>query len=149
MGKYSAVLTEVVARLNYHVGSGRDLDGYKFEEIPIEEAEGQKDLPAVRLYIPSLAESFRASEVGMTRMGLIITVSTSKKDGIVEHVKKVEKVMDAIEKNTSGVIDAGLKGTLLRPMGMTLEVSRATTLSITSEIRISAEPRPFERGKRS
>ncbi len=148
MGKYAAVVQKLIDRLTFHVGAGQMLAGMKFVPIPVKDPEGQSDLPVIRLWVPTVRESYRSASLGTGEMTLNVTVSTERSKGLVELLEKVELVMDALETSSTGSVDPGLSGTLVRPFNVSLGGSFVLDLSLNAQLSITAAPKQFERGGR-
>ena|SRR6185369_9088732 len=149
MGKYSAVVSAVQGRLDGHVGTGKILQGWKVKMGPLAEVEGEKDFPTVRIWVPDLTQVEHTRIVGEGGMTLKLSISSSRKAGLVQWIEDVEKVLDAIETDhTTGNLDLGLNGTLQRPMLPQVQDNFANELSINAQIRLSVMPRLFTRGAR-
>jgi hypothetical protein len=152
MGNYAEPVQELIARLNYHVAqAGRILFGVRFVPIPTVEVDGQKDLPGLRLYPPSLTEKYRpsgrmSSGLADPSMTIELRLSTARKDGIPSHWEWVEKVLDAIETDTSGKINTDLKST--KPFGAVVLPDLTLDLTLTARITVSVTPKPTQRGIR-
>lgn len=151
MGKYSAVIEALSARIEGHIGTGKILESFKYVQGPLLEVEGEKDYPKVRLWIPELSQFVHPRLIGEAGMTLKLTLATSLKAGLVEWCQAVEKVLDAIETDhTTGQLDLGLNGTLKKPMEPQVRDNFATPngLSLNAQITISVMPHPFTRGAR-
>jgi hypothetical protein len=153
MGSYSPIVTEIVARLTYHKASaGRILYGVKsFAPYPLEETEGLKDLPAIRIWIPDFHEQFRARTIPKASISLNVSVSTARKDGVPNLVAWVEKTLDALDVKAdgSGDIDPMMNSTLRIPFSITSTPGMVHTNSITQLLTLSLVPRKSPlRGKR-
>jgi hypothetical protein len=129
---------------------GRILAGFKFEAVPAATTEGVKDLPGIRLYIPGVTEIYRGAFVapGMTVNLLLATRRTTDPNAIVEHLKALEKLMDALDKNAQGEVDPGLGGSLRTPMTLRTGSQYVLDLSVNSELTLTLEPRAAARGSR-
>jgi hypothetical protein len=141
---------KLIDRLTYHKADveGRLLRGMKFEPIPVKDPEGQSDLPVIRLWVPTIRESYRGASLGTGEMTLNLTVSTRRSEGLVKLLEKVELVMDALETSNTGLVDPGLDGTLVRPFNVSLGGSFVLDLSLNAQLSITAAPKQFERGGR-
>ncbi len=148
MGRYSAVVTALIDRVQSHLAPGKLLDGYKWEEVPTKEVEGIKDLPVIRLFLPDLKEVPHTSDIVDGEMTFKMTVSTKKSEGIPAFLLKVETVMDALELDVNLNVNMRLNGTLKKPMNISLQDSYATEISLTAQLLISCLPQFVTRGER-
>lgn len=148
MGVYADIISEISTRLNYHVGSGKMLDGYSYTAVPIVTVDGIDDLPAIRLFVPNLSETYKPKNQGNSSMTANILVSIKREDGVPAVLTAIEKVMDAIETNTSDVIDPGLAGNLLQPLNMQIRNTQTLQNSVNAELSIEVTPKVFGRGNR-
>ena len=152
MPSYSPIVTEIIARINYHKGaSGRLLYGVKFQPYPLEETEGLKDLPMIRLWIPDFNETFRPRTLAKAGMTMNVSVSVARKQGIAVLVQWVEKVMDAldIKADGSGDIDPMLNGTIRLPFSIHTIPGMVHSNSVTQQLTLQFVPRKTpQRGKR-
>lgn len=144
MGKFSNVLTAVIARLNYHTGSGRILDGYSINTDIQKLVRGKLDFPCVTLF---LAEPSESKEGRLLRLELRVnlTVSVWNSASAVDLLQAVEKVADAVMTATdgSGRPDLGLGSTAYTTGAIqygdnsALETSLSTNLTMVLKAQAS------------
>ena len=148
MGIYKSPIDEIVARMAYHTGAGQLLAAYQWHPLPQTGADGVDDYPSIRLLIPDLSESYRASRHGNSSMNVRLGVAVAKEDGIPALMAAIEAVIDCVEINTSDEVDAGLSGTTMKPVAFRVSTPFATETSLSAPIVIDVTPRPFNRGNR-
>lgn len=149
MGRYASILSALVARIEGHRAEGGLLAAYKFEQTPIKEPEGQKDLPVLRLWLPDINEAAHAINIVDGTFGLKLTISCARKLGLVALMEQVEIVIDTIETDpATGETDLSLSNTLARPMIVQVKDSFILDLSSNVHIYISALPKAVARGRR-
>jgi hypothetical protein len=146
---YSNPVTELITRLTYHTADveGRLLQGWKFHDKPLENPDGQTDFPSVQLFLPDVSETFMG-RVGTGTLTVLLAVSTLRSEGVPAWLDAIAKVMDAIETDTAGNINPGLRGTLTSPVDLSVGNSFSTGLSLTAQLNVLMRPKPFERGQR-
>lgn len=103
-GKYSTPLADFVTRLKWHAAPGRILAGWKWDitakgglTIPTMSIRGIRDLPHLRLYLPDITGSFRPSRHTDGQITFNLLVSTQRTKDVVEFVRGIEKVIDALQ----------------------------------------------------
>lgn len=151
MGKISAPIERVIKRMEFHSNhASRILGGFKWVPFPMTEADGQKDFPTVRLWIPQLSEDYRPSNLAIGTLRLGLHVATERKLGMAVHMEALEKVLDALETTAAdqATIDLGFNGTLRKPMSMAVGNVFALDISVNSEILLTLDLIPYERGRR-
>lgn len=112
MGQLSTPTADLIARMDYHTAaSGRILFGFFWKALPIREGESQSDFPNVRLFIPDMAGAFRPAKLATAEIEFKMIVAVAREKGLVELMKAVEKVVDALEIKTDGTTVAALAGT--------------------------------------
>lgn len=156
MGDYSRPLIELAARMAYHTLSGqspaRMLQGMTWFPYPQQRTEGQDDFPYVQMSQVTGGEVYRpGARPGLIQPSLIVTIEIANKrdanNGHPELMAWVEKAMDALETDTTGVVNPNLGGTR-RPFDMQITQSLALDASLTTVLTITIEPRIIERGDR-
>ena len=151
MAMFTKPITNLIARLNFHVGVGRILAGFKFEAVPHPSTDGMKDLPGIRLYIPSMTEAYRGSNFVVPSMKvniLLATKRTGNPNAIAAHCTALEKLLDALDLSESGEVDPGLVGALRTPMTAATGEQYMLDLSVNTELTLNLEPRASARGSR-
>jgi len=150
MGNYSAPIEKLVTRLNFHTGTGQILDGWKFEAVPVQATDGLKDLPGIRLYIPTASEAERGAFVipSLTVNILLSTKRTTTPNALTEHLKALEKLLDAIDTDENGKVDAGLGGSLRSRLTARTGAQYMLDVSVNTELTLNLEPRAAARGSR-
>jgi len=153
MGSYSSALEKIADRLEKHTeGRAKSLlAGFNFDDKPTQQVDGESDLPNVRLFVPDLSEQFRERELCKATLGCNLAISTKISEGCVEHLKAVEKVLDAVELDAdTGEVDVTLEGTVRQPFSLKSAEPRFGAVSITTEVSLVFTPRKTpRRGKRS
>lgn len=156
MGDYSRPLIEIAARMTYHTLAGqspaRMLQGMKWFAYPQMRTEGQNDFPYVQMSTVTGGEVYRAgARPGLVQPSLVVTLEVANKrdanNGHPELMAIVEKVMDALETDTTGAVNPNLGGTR-RPFDMQITSNTALDASLTTVLTITIEPRIIERGDR-
>lgn len=156
MGDYSRPLIELASRMVYHTTAGqspaRILEGAKWYPYPQQRTEGQDDFPYVQMSSVTGGEVYRAgSRPGLVQPSLIVTIEVSNKrdsnNGHPELMAWVEKVLDAMETDTTGVVRPSLDGTM-RPFDMQITQDIALDASLTKVITVTIVPKVVERGNR-
>lgn len=148
MGRYAAVVTELIARMNFHKGTGQMLQGLGFRETPEVQTDGLKDFPWAMFFLPSITESYHVRNIADSTLRLNLAITTDRKYGIPALLVWVEKVMDALETNrTTLAYDPNLGGTT-KPFEMEMANAFALDLSLTAQITITVMPKPMQRGQR-
>lgn len=150
MPTYSTPVADIIDRLNYHTKAGqtpnRILAGWKFESIPTSSTEGPKDLPSIRIYVPEVKGKYRPARNEDGTMTFKLLISTKRSDGLVAHLQGVEKVMDALNHNTSGLIK-NIAG-LAKPWEWETGENYIVDHSISSEINMALMLQAVELGNR-
>jgi hypothetical protein len=158
MSVYGDPIAELVTRLTYHTAaSGRLLWGYTLHPVPIENAEGQVDFPAIQLFIPDLTEAFRGSlhcEATMT-MRLVVSIARKttttgalKTGALAELMDAVAAVANAIETRTDGEVKPKLGDKLTRPFDLTVTDSFVSETSLNAQVTLTLAPKIAQRGAR-
>lgn len=150
MSNLSVPVADLIARLTYHTADvvGRLLRGYKLAVAPIKEIQGATDLPCVRVLMPTVTEEYRGLTVVAPTLRLQIHVATLRSAGVPAFLDAVEKVQDALERDTTGAYNFVVAGTRNR-IATQLATSSALDLSLNGLITVTVEPKLRERGKRS
>lgn len=153
MGRYSSVVDAINRRINAHRAAGQMLAGIKFSDTPVVDVEGQSDFPIIRHWLPELGERPNGGWAIIDGlMTLNLTVSTSRKVGLVAHIEKLELVMDALETpidgEAAGEGELTVEGATAKPAVLAMKDPFVTDLSINSQITISVLPKPVSRGRR-
>lgn len=148
---FSTPMADIIARLKFHTTLGqtpkRMLDGWKFEDVPLTDVEGLKDLPGVRIYVPDVGGDYRPSRNESGTMKVRLVLATSRKLGLVEHLKGVELVMDALNYSDASGQVKWLAGSV-KPWSWSTEDNFIVDTSINSQVSIVIEPKVVEIGKR-
>lgn len=144
--RYESLIAVVIGRINTHRQSGGILEGCKFEPAPSVDVEGQRDFPIARMWLPTITEVSHPTVVDGS-ITLKISLSTSVKEGLVEWMRKVETLLDAIELDERGV-DTSLHGKLAKPMLINVRFSFATDLSLNAQILVTLTPNASARAGR-
>lgn len=139
---------EIIDRLNYHVGTGKLIAGYKWEPVPTKESEGKRDLPSLRMFPPSINEEMIDNCDGRSQIELPFTLSTKREDGIVAHIQAFSKVKNAIDTGTDDVVLTDLGLTANDPIQFRSVNPAVDELSITTEFTVTFLTRRFVRGSR-
>lgn len=157
MGKYSAPMADLLARIEYHGADieGRLLRGFHWDisskgglAIPTMSIRGETDLPHLRLYLPEISESFRPARHTDGILTLSLMIATQRTLGVVAFVQQVEKVMDALQLTaTTPAVPKALTGTL-RHFDWKLQDNFILETSIQGQVSISAHPRVGDVGNR-
>ena len=153
MGKYTELVQTVIDRLTFHAAPGGILEGFKAFYGPTEDVEGVKDLPSVRLFIPTPSEQWAGTRgtFSLTANVLVTTARAQRsKDGqdILDHAAALEKVMDAIETDVDGNVEFVFAGKLVKPIELRMHSQSANPIAIMSEVSVNMERIPFARGTR-
>lgn len=151
MGNYTDIITELSARMAYHVGEAKILDGVRWVPIPRDESDGRDSLPAVRLNRVEMNESAEERTTAYGRVTVTFEIGVAKGGegaSLSSLVTLAEKVMDAIETNTSGVVDLQVAKSTINSVRFRGEPSRATQIGLYLYIEAELETVPFLRGSR-
>jgi hypothetical protein len=137
---YSTILADLIARMDYHSAdvSGRILRGVKWVKTPVIEGEALTDLPTARLFIPNIKESYKPAKQIFGTIEIMLLVASAREKGVVVNLQWVEKVMDSLQLNTSGVV-AALAGTI-KPFDWRTEGNFTVDGSLNAQVIISATP---------
>lgn len=148
MGIYSRVIDAIGARLAYHSGTGRILDGYVIHSAPLQQVDGIADFPYVMILVPSINEPYKPKNVD-SDMDVSILVTTKRALGIANHLQAVEKVLDALEISHDGAnyVDGNLAHTIAKPFDARV-TNAAIDISLTANITLACKPKPANRGAR-
>lgn len=150
MGSYSSITDALIERLKHHAGkNGSILDKFNVSDVPVLEIESNESLPSLRLYVPDISEQFTPGALNKTALVVKFTVSTAHGEGVLAHMKAVEKALDALEVNKQGKVDAMLEGTIRKPFSVKSSDAFVSSIAITSQLSITFVPRKTpQRGKR-
>lgn len=149
MGKYSAVVEALINRLTRHCETDGILAGWKFTFEPTADVEGKKDLPSIRFFdLPQTQEPLSPVLITDGNMTLQLLVATSRKVGVVQFVKDIETVLDAISLNDDEEPDLSLDQTLSTPLALSSTDAFANDISLNAVIQIVARPLPVIPGSR-
>lgn len=145
MGRYSSVVAALIVRIQSHLGAGNILEGFRFVDVPVEDVEGTKNFPTVRLYLPEPADGDHVNLIDGD-LTLKVLVSTHKHKGLIEHMAAVEKVLDAASLKNDLTQDCSLEGTLAAPMRCTVRESFIEGISLNSQLYLLCSPNPCTKG---
>lgn len=151
MGDYSAVVTELGTRLTYHATTAtpaRILNGFQLRLSAVRETVGQRDHPFVELYGVEGNEEYVPNDLLKATLTVQLVVGTLRSDGPTGHLAAVEKVLDAIETNSSGVLDPSLNRKLISRLEMNFSASSETDLTMNSIVTVRMMLHPQSRGAR-
>ena len=153
MGKYTELVQTVIDRLTFHAAPGGILEGFRSFYGPTEDVEGKRDLPSVRLFIPTPSERWSGNKGTFSlTVNLLVTTARAQRptDGqdILDHAAALEKVMDAIETDVDGNVEFVFAGKLVKPVELSMHGQSANPISIMSEVSVNMERTPFARGTR-
>lgn len=148
MGAYARIVEALIARIDGHRKKGGILDGFKWEPLPKTDVTGESDFPFIRLWLPDISEEDHPRDLVDGTMNLRLTVSSSRKAGLVAFTRNLETVMDAIELNDELVKDLGLSNTLVKALVAQARDNFANELSFNAQITLSVQAKVFVRGNR-
>ena len=149
MGRYSSILEALIARIESHQAADGLLEGWKLVVDPTQEVEGKKDLPVIRLLLPETVESISPVLIADGVLTINLTISTSRKDGLLAFMQGLETVLDALVTNDEGVIDLSIDGTLCAPATIAAREVHALDLSYNAVIEITGRSLPIIPGRRA
>lgn len=147
MGKYSTPLADFVARLTYHTtpGAARLLDGFRWElddgkAVPTESTQGYKDMPALRLYLPSVRENFRPRVNIDGTVDIRLHIASARQEGIVKWMESVEKVMDALQYKAETPLAIGALAGTLRHFDWSMTDNFIAGNSLIAQVIVTTHP---------
>lgn len=156
MGNLSEIIQAVEARLTHHAAQdGRLLSGWKLHFNPEPDVDGARDLPSVRLFLPTHTEGTRPVTIADGKLTVRLYVGTRRSAGTVEHVQGIEKVLDALETPTGAVggtaaaLETALERAIARGLDIKMTDSFLGDISYNAQIEVTLTPRPVARGGRS
>lgn len=148
MGKYSTPVQDFVQRLSFHAAPAtppRLLTGYRWElenglAVPTESTAGYSDMPAIRLYLPSIRDTFRPARFVDGTLEIKLHIAAARQEGIVNWIKRVETVMDALQYKPQAQREtAALAGTL-RHFDWSMTDNFIAGNSLIAQIIVTAHP---------
>lgn len=150
MGRYSSVYEAICARIANHTAIDGLLAGVKFEPNPVREITGTKDLPAGRMMPPDLDEIARPVALADGTFKMVLDVHTQRgvADEVINHLRMVEKFMDAVNMDGS-TLDLLLGGRLQKAPVMTCrDMVAKSDVSISSQLTLILTPKTCIAGGR-
>lgn len=147
MGKYSAILDKVQARLAAQVATGKLLEGIKLHQAPISRVEGVADLPSVAVQGIELVEDYGTQPKVRPTVRVAVVVATRRDAGAEAFAQLVEKVMDSVELNGT-TFDGTLDGLVTDWVTIELLDTGIGDMSISGTVVVEAMPVTFNRGAR-
>lgn len=135
MGKFSSVLSAVVARLNYHAATGRILDGYTINTDIQKFINGQADMPSVTLFLADYFEK-KSGRLLQLEMRVNLTVAVWNNASAIQLAEAVERVTDALTTATDGTgrADLSLAGTAETILAFEYRGNSALATSLSTDL---------------
>lgn len=148
MGKLSAPIQELYDRLDYQAQAGRILEGYKVSKVPITEADNVDDFPCVNFQSLEITDDSQENEASFSSVVVTLEVGVAKGSSLIEIVAAAEKVMDALEYDSAGVLNRDIGNTTVRSIKTKAQPSTITGSGIYLGIAVTLETVPYARGGR-